>query len=212
MDNRHLCVCSLCGPGGELISIATYKRHQRDERLRPSSSGAPSTDPQPSTQTEASSPQGPDNPEPPLPSIPDIIEYTVNFLHTRNSAWRFPTSLVFATPPTKDSPHFTPKTATELRAVNSSFHLSLRDEGSAQVVGYECFLIDTLQLLESYDLPEDDPMVTRTKESITTTLEILSTLDSQKGAEWDRQVHAQKSPDTYLLTGACIGFLMLPYN
>ena len=210
MEAHQLCTCSLCGSGGERLTKTTYKRHQRDERLRHSSSGVAPTDPPPPPQAEAGISQGLENLEPPSLSTPNTIEYTINFLHARISAWRFPTSLVFAPPPTKDSPHFTLKTATELRVGGSSFRLSIRDRESSRVVGYECFLLDTLQLLEAYDLPGDDPMATQTAESIATILAILATLDTNKGVEWDRQVRAQKDLDTYLLTGVYARFLMFP--
>lgn len=233
MDGRYLCTCTLCGPGGVSQSRSTAQRHRFDDKLRPRRPGlppmhAPSSPqsppsvppvyappspppppPPPQRRTvlvpaEVDNPHGPDVPESHLSSTSTSIERVVHYLHVRNAGWRFPASLVFATPPTEDSPDFTLRSLTELRYPNSTFRLSLRDEESAQVIGYECFLNETLQVLESYAPPEGDPLAARVTESINTTLDILVALEKHKGAEWDRQLRAQRSPDTFLLTGAYI--------
>ena len=223
--DHHLCTCTLCGPGGTPQSRSTAQRHRFDDKLRASGPGihptlAPPSPQPPRPQTppvftataEADNSHGPNLPNSPLPSVSMTIERIIHYLRVRNAAWRFPTSLVFATPPTGDSSNFTPRTTAELRYPNSTFRLSLRDQESAQVVGYECFLAETLQVLESSSVDEGDPLAAQITESVNTTLDILVTLDKHKGAEWDRQVRTQRSPDTYVLTGACILPLPCPIS
>ena len=217
MGDRYLCTCTLCGPGGMSQSRSTAQRHRFDDKLRSSGSGVLTVHASPSPQppqrlavpvlaptTEADDFPQPDTPDSSPPSISTTIERLTHYLRVRDAAWRFPASLVFATPPTEDSLDFTPRTVAELRYPNSTFPLSLRDQESAQVIGYESFLNETLQVLESHSLHEDDPLTAQITESVNTTLNILATLDKHKGAEWDRQVRAQRSPDTYVLTGVYI--------
>lgn len=151
---------------------------------------------------EVDDPYVPDavNPPPP-PSISTTIERIAHYLHVYDDEWSFPTSLVFEAPPSRDSLNFTPRTAEELRYPNSTFHLSLQDQESSQVVGCECFLNQALQILESHTVPARDPVAAQITESFNKALDMLVTLDKQKGAEWDRQVRAQRSPGTYVLTG-----------
>lgn len=214
MDGQHLCTCTLCGPGGVPHSRSTVQRHRFDDKLRSSGSGVPHvhappfpqpprtrTVPTPPATTEAGNSHESIALDPPLPSVSTTIERLTQYLRVRNAAWRFPVSLVFATPPTEASPAFTPRTAAELRHPNFTFSLSLRDQESARVVGYECFLTETLQVLESYVLREDDPLAAQITESVNTALDTLAALDKHKGAEWDRQFRAKMSPDTYVLTG-----------
>ena len=227
MDDQYLCTCTLCGPEGTFQSRSTAQRHRFDDKLRsigpevPPVHGSPPrtqrrrTAPVFTATTEADDPHEtnvPNSPllNPPLPSSSEAVERVMHHVHVRNAAWRFPPSLVFATPPTEDSSNFTPRTIAGLRFPNSTFPLSLRDQESAQVVGYECFLNETLQVLESYIVHEDDPLATQIAESINTILDILIALETHKGAGWDRQVRAKKSPDTYVLTGSCIP--LYPYS
>lgn len=213
---ERLCTCTLCGPEGESRSISTTQRHQLDDRLRSGGSSAPTRVPSPQKLPQreivsvcvdtsgADSSGSPNTPNLLPPSVSTSIDDVVYHLHTCNAAWSFPTSLVFEIPPTKDSFDFTPKAVEELRCPNSAFRLSLRDQESARVVGYECFLNEALQVLESHLIDENCPTVARIAESIDKILDILTTLDKQKGNEWDRQLRAQRSPNTYVLTGACV--------
>lgn len=191
------------------------QRHRFDDKLRSSDPNTPSMraplPPQPQQGQVASVPvttaevdtDFPDSPLPnPSPHSSSVaVGHAMDFLQMRNAAWKFPTSLVFAPPPMKDSPNFTPRTGEELRYPNSTFPLSLRDQESSQVIGYECFLNESLQVLELHVVHDDGPLATRIAESINTILDTLATLETSKGIEWDRQVRAEKSPDTYVLTG-----------
>lgn len=218
MDDQHLCTCTLCGPEGTLQSRSTTQRHRFDDKLRPSGSHVPPMHIPPSPQprrrrtvptatTEAGDSHESSVLTSPLPSVPTVVERVIYQLRVRNAAWRFPTSLVFVTPPTENSPNFTPRAVEELRRSNYTFPLSLRDQESAQVVGYECFLNETLQVLESCVVHENDLLAAQITGSINTILDILVTLETHKGVEWDRQVRGKRSPDTYILTGACIPLL-----
>lgn len=215
MGDEVRCTCTGCGPGGELHPISTARRHRLDDTLRPGSSSGP-THALPPKQPQKRNPHVPivataenaddshiSNTHTTPPPSPAIAEHVVHYLHIRNAAWKFPVPLVFEAPPAKHSSSFTPRTVEELRYPNSTFHLSPHDSNSAQVIGYECFLTETLQVLESAVIPESDPLGARVVESVNTIFDTLATLDRQKGAEWNRQVRAQRSPDTYVLTGAC---------
>jgi hypothetical protein len=127
-----------------------------------------------------------------------IVDHIYHLLTRKRADFSFPPSLVFSVPPTKDSAQYSHRTNAQLLRPNSYCGLSLKDDDSAEVVGYECLLAEYWDVLQPYLSGVGNELAIATKDLI---IEALHHLDRSKGAEWDKQLHAKQNPDSFIISG-----------
>jgi hypothetical protein len=208
--SRWLCRCGRCGKDGQLVSRTTYQRHSNstDSRsiippLLPSSSPPPiPTDAVHSGNNSSPAPAAPlDSITGPRVSQADSTGHIRRLLSQKRANFVFPSSLVFAVPPTKDSNQYQPRVDSQLSLLNSYNPLSLGDDDSAAVVSYEYLLIEYLGVLNV--CPPQDGYTSASEVEVTKDeiLDALRYLDRGKGNEWNKQLRAQLDRDTFIITG-----------
>jgi len=130
----------------------------------------------------------------------DTISHVRHMLSQMQAHFDFPPSLVFTPPPTKDSDGYSLRIGSQLLVPNSYLSLSLIDDDSAAVISYELFLIKHLNVLNA--LPLQGHASTFEVESLRNkVLDTLEQLDQRKGNEWNKQLHAQLNPNTFIISG-----------
>lgn len=211
--NRYICRCRHCGKAGRSVSRTTRQRHSDYTKSRsavrpPFSSSTSSTPPvlADGRSTRNHYHPGPHTSPNPTGSsqIPQINQssHIRHLISQKRANFEFPLSLVFITPPTKDSTHYQLKVVdNQLLSPNSHYPLSLHDDDSGAVVGFEYLLVDYLSVLNALPLQDGDTSVS---EVTTTRDEILDTmryLDRKKGDEWNKQLCAQLNPNSFIISG-----------
>lgn len=210
--DRCLCHCRRCGEGGQMVSQTTYKRHSnRTDTARlivPPPPPSFDTPPIPADTTT-----GGDNTDLPSSDAPlgpvlgfqiprvHMIDHIRQMLSRKRAGFDFPSSLVFAAPPTKDSNRYPSRTISHLLIPNSYHPLSLVDNDSAAVISYEYLLVEHLDVLNSLPLQTEYGSAFEVETLRNEILETLQYLDRRKGDEWNKQLRVQLNPGTFIISG-----------
>ena len=202
--DRYLCRCRQCKEEGQFVSRRTYQRHSnRTDPPPPPSSALPMlTEALDGGNNEIPSPGG--SPDPiaiPQTVQTDSISHIRDLLSQKRANFEFPPSLVFTTPPTKDSNHYQPRADTQLLVPNSYHPISLVDNDSAAVVNYECLLVEHLNVLNALPLQDGHISASEVGDIKTEILGTLRYLDRKRGNEWNQQLCAQINPSTFIISG-----------
>jgi len=209
--DRRICHCNLCGARGQEVSRSTYNRHSNRADTRsvfppPSPplttplipvdvvAGGDHTDP-PSLDTSHDPTPGSRTPQ------FDTITHVRHMLTQKRAHFDFPPSLVFITPPTKDSDRYASRNGSQLLVPNSYHPLSLVDDDSVAVVSYELFLVEYLNVLNMVPLQEGHASASEVESLKNEVLDTLQQLDQRKGNEWNKQLCAQLNPSTFIISG-----------
>ena len=141
----------------------------------------------------------------PIPSsrVPrvELTEHIRHILSQKRANFDFPPSLVFVAPPTGDSTLYQSRASNQLLVPNSYRPLSLVDNDSAAVISYEYFLVEHLDALNAIPLQEGHASVLEVENLRNEILDTLQRLDRSKGDEWNKQLHAQLHPSTFVISG-----------
>lgn len=131
----------------------------------------------------------------------DTINYIRDLLSRKRASFCFPPSLVFATPPTKDSNSYRLRDNNELLSPNSYHPLSLADDDSVAVVSYEHLLVEYMVMLDAIPLQDGHASASEARALEDEIFNTLRHLDQRKGREWDKQLCARVNPDTFIISG-----------
>lgn len=210
--DRYLCHCKRCGKGGQSVSRTTYQRHSNctDSGSAVTPPPPPSTSFVPPILANAENGGHGDPPDPDAPpglialsQTPQInpIGPIQHLLSQKRANFDFPSSIVFAVPPSKDSNRYQLRVNGQLLLPNSYHPLSIVHEDSLAVVSYEYSLVEYLDVLNAFSFQDGNISASEVEIVKDEILDTLRYLDRRKGDEWDKQLCAQLNPNTFIISG-----------